>query len=611
MPLPNPWRFIKATFTPPRGRSERTTFSLGGRPIHGRQPAPPSEKTGKDRAQSGRPLSTSLEKNERLLKQVFHIPATSDVVFRNITCSVPRLKVTVAYVEGLAAFEKVFGSVLQPLMLLSPLRKGVERNPVKHLKDALLANGQVEEKATVEELIESIVAGDTVVLLQDRDRALVVETKGWEHRPVSEAVTERIVRGPQQGFVEVLRINTALVRSAVRSPDLIVEDISLGVRAKNRCALLYMDSLANEKAVAELRRRLNGIDTSEILTSGILEQFIESSHSLLPLIMSTERPDRAARYLMRGACAVLVSGDPFALILPVTLFTFLQSPEDDYVRWPYGNMIRAIRYIGFLLALYLPGLYVAVVNYHPEMIPTSLIMAIAASREPIPFPLSLEVILMYGSFELIREAGIRIPSPIGPTIGIVGALLIGEAAVAASIVSPILVIIISVTAVASFTLPNQELAMYTRLVTLIFLIAGATLGLLGIASVTYIMLCHASSLKSLGVPFLSPVTPRRAQSSYGVPVVPPWQAGKRPLELRPKDTTRQPPVARLWDKGEILKPSTRASALETGSPARGSQEGGQRGAGQPKQGTQASGSNRGSSPGEDGRHQDGTGKQPA
>lgn len=562
MRVPNPFSFVKAVFTPPKGRSERTSFSLGNRPIHGVEPPAPGDKSAKTPVKNAHPLSKDIDKNEKLLKDVFHVPDSSDVVFRDIVCAAPHLRITVAYVEGLASFDKVFASVLQPLMLLSSVRKGVVRDPVKQLKDALLVNGQVEEKKSIEELIEAMIVGDTALLIQGQDRALTVETKGWEHRTVGEAVTERIVRGPQQGFVEVLRVNTALIRSMIATPDLVVENVDLGVRARNKCALLYMAGLANPKAVAEARRRLHGINTAEILTSGTLEQYFESSHSLLPLCLSTERPDRVAHFLMLGACAIIVSGDPFALVAPVSFLTFLHSPEDNYIRWPYGNLLRAVRLVGLLLVIYMPGLYVAVVNYHPELIPTSLIMAIAASRETIPFPLSFEVVIMFLGFELIREAGIRIPSPIGPTIGIVGALLIGEAAVAASIVSPILVIIVAFTAVASFTIPSQELAMFTRLGTLIFIAVGATLGLYGVVALTYVMLCHAFSLKSLGMPYFSPVTPVRPGYAYGFPVIPPWQAGTRPAELRPKDLKRQPDDSTLWDEGQTLPPSTRSSRLE-------------------------------------------------
>lgn len=574
MRVPNPWKAVKAAFTPPKGKSERTSFSLGERPIHGMEPPPPSQKKEKAGEREGHPVEKKIEKNEEMLKKVFHVPASSDVVFRDLVVSQPRVRVTVAYVEGLANSDKVLNSVLQPLMLLSSIRKPDERDPVKQMKDALLTSGQVEEKTTYEELVESMIVGDSVVLIDGQDRALAVETKGWEHRMVNEAVSERIVRGPQQGLVEVLRINTALIRSILQTPDLVIENVDLGVTSRNRCAMLYVDSIANSKVVAELRRRLNGLDTSDVLTSGVLEQLIEVHHSLFPTTMSTERPDRVARFLLQGACAVLVSGDPFAIVIPVSFFSFIQSPEDVYIRWPYGNFLRAIRYLGFFLVVYLPGLYVAIVNYHPEMVPTSLIMAIAASREPIPFPLAAEVLMMYAGFELIREAGIRIPSPIGPTIGIVGALLIGEAAVSASVVSPIMVIVVAVTAVSSFTIPNQEMAMFTRVATLLVIIVGATLGLLGIVTLTYIMVCHATSLMSLGIPYIGPASPVRGKSAYSPEVVPAWRDSERAPGLRPKDLTRQAPTARLWDKGEILKPSTKASQLKTNEGTNRSEKGG-------------------------------------
>lgn len=550
--VPNMWKIVKDAVTPPKGRPERARFSLGNRPVPGQEPSPEAQKKAESQ---GTRLSKNLDENAAVLKRTFHVPETSDVVFRELKCADPIIRVVVAYVEGMSAFDKLFRCVLQPIMLLSPLRKRDERNSLKYLEAALLPNGQVERKETIEEIVESMVMGDALVLIEGSSTALIVETKGWEHRSVGEAVSERIVRGPQQGFVEVLRSNTALVRSIIQTPDLIVESLDLGVTAKTKCALLYVKTIANSKIVAECRRRILSLDVSEIFTSGQLEQFIESTHTLLPTILSTERPDRVAHFLMQGMCAVIVAGDPFALVVPVTFFTFTHSPEDNYIRWPFGNVLRIIRYVSLLVTVFLPGLYVAIVNYHPEMIPTTLMMAIAASREPIPFPLSVEVLVMYFGFELIREAGIRIPGPIGPTIGIVGALLIGDAAVSASIVSPILVIVIAVTAVASFTLPNLELAMFTRVATLVFIVAGATFGMLGVVALTYVLLSQAFALNSLGVPFLTPQAPMRSTAGYGPMVRPPWAMGTRPRYLRPKNVVRQGEESRLWDKGKTLQPA--------------------------------------------------------
>ncbi len=320
--LSNPWKRLVSLITPARGKHERLPFSLGGRPIHGKNP--PVKKIAPS---DGTEIPKKVKDSMSLLKQVFHIPYTSDVVFREIACARPSVKVVVAYIEGLADSSKVQSSVLEPLLLLSSIRDYNAKDPVDYLKDALLASGQVEEKQTVEELVEGMISGDTVVLLDGREVALTVETKGWEHRTVGESLSERIVRGPQQGFVEVMRINTAIIRSILQSPDLVVENVDLGVTSLNRCALLYMKNIANDKAVAELRRRLKSLYVSEILTSGVLEQLIETRKALIPTILSTERPDRVARFLMQGSCAVIVAGDPFVLVLPVNVLAFIHSPE--------------------------------------------------------------------------------------------------------------------------------------------------------------------------------------------------------------------------------------------------------------------------------------------
>jgi spore germination protein KA len=537
--IPNPWQKALSLIVPKRGRSERDAFSLGERP---------ATRFQQPKAQhQGTPWSKDLDANVEQLSKIFHVPDSSDVVIREVSCANPHIRVAIAFLDGLANSDKVMTSVLQPLMLLSPIRKSNDGDPVAQIKDTLLASTQVETKHTVDECVEAMVSGDTVVLMQGHDTALAVETKGWEHRTVQEAVTERIVRGPQQGFVEVLRANTGLLRSMIRSPDLVVENIEVGRRTKTQCAIVYMAGIANDKIVTEVRRRITSIEIDAVLSSGSLEQLIETSHSLLPTMISTERPDRAAHFVLEGAIAILVAGDPFALIAPVTFSAFLHSPEDYYVRWPYGNVLRLIRVIALLIAVLLPGTYIAVTNYHQEMIPTVLLFSIAASRETVPIPLPLEVLLMYFGFDLIREAGIRIPSPFGPTISIVGALLIGEAAVSASLVSPIMVIVIAVTGVASFTIPNLEVGMLIRVATLIFIVAGSLLGLFGIVATVYIMFCKMASITSLGVPLFAPIAPKQRTEADVLTIGPIWTMETRPSFLRPKDLRRQPDIARQWD----------------------------------------------------------------
>ncbi len=546
MKIPKPWQTIKNLVFPRKGRSERTSFSLGERPI-------PGEKTGKAKQKQGDPWSKDLDANVSKVKQIFHLPNSSDVVIRELSCAEPRVRIAIAYIEGLANSDKILMSVLQPLMLLSSIRKPPEGDPIVQIKDALLLSGQVEIKHGIQESVGTMLHGDTIVLVEGDNRCLTIETKGWEHRSVQDAISERIVRGPQQAFVEVLRVNTALLRSMIRTSELVVENVEIGRRSKTQCAIIYIAGITNEKLVEEMRRRLSSIDVDAILSSGKLEQLIETSHSLLPTIISTERPDRAAHFILEGSIAVLVAGDPFALLAPVTIAAFLHSPEDHYVRWPYGNIFRIIRILALVIAIFLPGIYIGITNYHPEMIPPVLLLSLAAAREMVPIPLPFEVLLMYFGFELIREAGIRIPSPFGPTIGIVGALLVGEAAVSASLVSPIMVIVIAITGVASFTIPNQEVGMLIRVATLIFIIIGSLLGLFGIVAMAYVACCRLFSLTSLGVPFFAPVAPKQPASSDVFTVGPSWKMEFRPAFLRPKDQRKQPEFVRQWDIGEMQK----------------------------------------------------------
>ncbi len=545
MRLKNPWKAALSLVTPPRGRSERKQFSLGDRPIHGQMPKEqdPGNRT---------PIPKKLSEASSLLEDIFHVPGNSDVVFRQITCAKPHLKLVVAYIEGMSDTDTVRACVLNPLMLLSNIRKIDTRDPVEYLQEALLLSGQVQVREHVEEIVESMVQGNSVILVDGHDKVLVVETKGWKHRSVDAAQSERVVQGPQQGFIEVLRVNTGLIRSVVRSSDLVVEDLDLGVTVPNKGALLYMASIANDKMVAEARRRLGSLEVAAIHSSGVLEELVENSRSIIPTTYLTERPDRVARFLLEGSCAVIVDGDPFVMIWPINFFAFLQSPEDQTIGWPHGNILRLIRYISFLIVVLLPGLYVAILNYHSEMLPTQLLMAIAASREPIPVPLWLEVFIMYAGFELIREAGVRVPSLIGPTIGIVGALLIGDAAVKANLTSPTVVILIAITAVASFTIPNQQTVMLIRGMTFVFIVAGSLAGLYGIVACTYLYVSHASSLTSLGVPLLAPLAPE-GPKSVSSPFAPRSPIHRRAPFLRPKDRFRASPHPKGWDYGKTVE----------------------------------------------------------
>lgn len=265
----------------------------------------------------------------------------------------------------------------------------------------------------------------------------------------------------------------------------------------------------------------------------------------MPQVLSTERPDKTTNYLLEGRVCIIVNGSPYVLVVPGTLVDFISSPEDLNLKYQFSNMVKIVRIIGFIIALLLPGSYIAITNFHQELIPTELLFAIVASRESVPFPVFFEIILMEFSFELIREAGLRVPTPIGPTIGIVGALVLGQAAVEANIVSPILIIIVAITGISSFTIPDYSLSFHCRLLRFVYIILGYLLGFLGIAIGLFIHFLIMSSLKSFGYPYLQPYIPV-TRDYKGLLLSPAWQREHRADFLNTKRPKKQPKISMEW-----------------------------------------------------------------
>ncbi|MHB8170559.1 MAG: spore germination protein [Thermincolia bacterium] len=554
------------------------TFSLGDRPIYSgdkEQDEPKEQPESKVKHQGGflkpkKPLKvnqlkeegkpvidlndpkilTSLESNLTKLKARFHIPPNADIVIREFTIPLdPPLKVAIAFMEGLASRDTINSHILLPLMLLSNLDdKNFNQDDFSLVMDRLLPGNQVEEKDIFQDLVEGILAGTTMILLDGYNKGLLVETKGWEHRTVGRPNAENVVRGPQEAFVEHIRVNTALVRKRLRCDTLITEMVKVGRLSNVDCAILYLEGLTNPKLVEEVHRRIKDIDTDYITDSGTLEQFIEDNpFSIIPGQLYTERPDRVAAHLVEGHVAIMVDGDPFVLIVPVTFWSLLHAAEDAYIRWPYASLLRIIRVLAVLMTLLLPSFYIAIVNFHPEMIPTDLLLAVAASREIIPFPAVWEIIFMEISFELIREASIRIPSLIGPTLGIVGAIILGQAAVQANIISPLLVIIVALTGLGSFAIPNFSLSLAMRFLRFILLFFSGSFGFYGLAIAVFIVVIHICGQKTFGVPILSPVSPFRPPSKDLIIRRSAWQQEDRPWFMRTLFRKRQPKITRPWD----------------------------------------------------------------
>ncbi len=496
-------------------------------------------------------VSKSLQENLEYMKKVYSIPTNGDIVLRefDIVAKDKVLSAFILFFDGMTDRTVINMAILQPLMLLSGIDiKSKDNNVSDFIKNHLLPQNQLKITSKYIEVINEINFGGCGIFIDGIDEAYAADVKGWEHRGVSRPNTEMVIRGPQEGFNEILRVNTGLIRKILKDEDLIAESVILGKRSKTPCSLMYIKDIANDSLVNEVRRRLEDIKVDYIIDSGELEQLLEDSTLLpSPQILATERPDRVASALSEGRVAVVLHGSPFVLVMPVTFVTLLQSPEDSYIRYPYATLFRCIRMFGIFLSLLLPGLYMAITNFHQEMIPTDLLFAIEASREKVPFPSIVEILIMEISFELIREAGIRIPGPIGPTLGIIGALILGQAAVAANIVSPILIIIVAVTGIGSFAIPNFSLGYAFRALKFLYIFLGGIVGFFGISLGLFLHMLFMVNSKSFGVPFMAPFAPVTSQGiSDTITKSPIWKQERRPDFLNTKDEKKQPDISRTW-----------------------------------------------------------------
>ena len=445
-----------------------------------------------------------IEKNSQAIKDIMSIPLSSDAIYRDFTIhhKGKEVKAFLVYYEGIASGDSIDEFILQSLHLISPK----DKNDLKSvISDRLLSANQLSIETEFEKIMEMVNYGGCAVFADGMDVCYVLDVKGWQRRGISEPITESVIRGSQEAFIETMRINTGLVRRLVRQEKLICEAFSIGSKSRTPCNLLYIKNQTSEKTVNELRRRIKAIETEYITDSGELEQLLEDFTFVpSPQILSTERPDRAASALMEGKAVVILDGTPFVLIMPINAFDLVHTPEDKALRFPYANMVRFMRIIALFISLLLPAVLVAVCNFHPEAIPVHLMFAISASRSDVPFSLITELILFEAAFEIIREASIRIPSAAGNAMGIIGGLIIGQAAIDARLVSPIVIIIVALTGIGSFTIPNYSLTFAYRILKYVYIALAAVAGLLGIAAGLAVHLTALCNSQSFGVPFMAP-----------------------------------------------------------------------------------------------------------
>lgn len=490
------------------------------------------------------PLKLSLEDNLQELSR--RIGSSSDIVTRHYKSEAqPPLSLAFIYIDGLVNADTVNQSVLQSLMENSTLNGDqiTTEAAFNLIKEHILPVGGVKEARTLEVLLPLLFDGYTLILFEGLPVALAADTSGWEKRSINEPTSQGVIRGPKEGFTESLRTGTSMLRRRLKTTDLRIEEYKIGQRTGTGIALVYLKGLASEQVLTEIRRRLNAINTDAILESNYIEEFIQDGGlTPFPTIQNTERPDAIAGGILEGQVGIIIDGTPFALLAPSTFFNFFQSSEDYYQRYDISSFLRLIRYGAFFVSMLLPALYIAVTTFHQEMLPTTLLISLAAQREGVPLPAFAEALLMELTFDVLREAGVRMPRTIGPAISIVGALVLGQAAVSAGLVSAAMVIVVSFTAISNFVIPSLAIANSIRLIRFVMMFIAASLGLFGIMSFLMVLLIHMAGLRSFGVPYLSPVAPMIPRYLKDIFIrVPLWSMNMRPKTNLGKETRRQAP----------------------------------------------------------------------
>jgi spore germination protein KA len=487
-------------------------------------------------------LSKNLDDNLNKIRNI--LGQSSDVIIHKLRMgSHGTIDAGIVYIDGLVEKARINQDILQPLMFNMQLAEG--DNKRKHsdilgfIQSSVLTAADSALLKDISGVTDAVLSGNTVILIDGVNQALNINLRGWEIRSLEEPKNELAIRGPRLGFNETLRVNTALLRRIIRDPRLTFESLRIGQRSKTDVNIVYIKGLVDDGLIDEIKQRLNRIKTDVILDSGYIEQYIEDNPaSLFPQVGNTERPDVTAARILEGRAAILVDGSPFALTVPMLFIEAFQNPEDYYARPFFSSFVRWIRFLSFEFSLYLPAVYVALMSFHQELFPTPLLITVAAAKEGTPFPVSLEALLMIVLFEILREAGLRLPRSLGQAVSIAGTLVIGQAAVSAGLVGAPMVAVLASTAIASFVAPT--LADLGALLRIIFVILAGFLGMFGIIILTLELISQLAALRSFGVPYLSPATPPNLRDLKDTFIrVPLWAMKDRPESIGSPDIKRQ------------------------------------------------------------------------
>lgn len=506
-------------------------------------------------------IYSQIDANLKYIKTKYNTLINSDIITREFTLNTgsKQYKAFILYIDGMVDSQILNDFVLKPLMLKNKfcnnetskiiVQKGKKSNIANFIQDCLIPQNNIKQQSSFKDIFSGVNSGNCALFVDTLSVGFDIDVKGFKQRSISKPENEIVIKGPHEAFVENMRTNTTLLRRFTNNENLIIENTKVGKITQTNCAICYIKDIANDALVAETKYRLNNLEIDSLLSAGELEQLLTDTNSLgVPKILVSERPDYAVKSLLQGRVIILINGSPYALILPAILIDFLTSPEDTNLKPQFANFLKVVRIISSFFALLLPGLYIAITNFHREIIPTELLFSILSSRQSVPFPIIVEILIMEISFEIIREAGLRVPSPIGPTLGIVGALVLGQAAVSAAIVSPILIIIVAITGMSSFAIPDFTFSFHLRFFRFVFILLGFLAGFLGIGMGLFIYISSLCDLETFGVSYTIPYAPAVNSKNNGFMLSPIWKHEDRATYLATKKEKKQNKISMKWRK---------------------------------------------------------------
>lgn len=502
-------------------------------------------------------LVASLDANLEAVKRM--IGPSRDVAIRRLLLGARRVPAATIIIQEFSDNKLVdtLTEVLTVELLESSLRDTPADGLPEVVADRLLQSAKIDYADSLDDLWSLMIHGSTVILIDGYDRAIGCATEGVVYRAIEEPASETAVRGPRDGFIESIAVNISLIRRRLKTPNLWIEDFTVGSLTRTTVSMLYVKGLVHEELLDEVRQRIRRIRIDGILESLQIEELIEDHPlTLFPLVNRTERPDRVVSMLLEGRVAIAVDGTPFVLCAPAEFTMLLQAPDDYYEKVPAGSVLGVLRYMAFWGSILIPGLYIAVLTFHHELIPTELFIKIVASGEGVPFPVVIEVFLMEFVFEILREAGLRLPRAIGSAVTIVGALILGDTSINAGIASPPVVIVVSLTAISSFSTPNFSFSIAARLARFFFILLGGFYGLFGVQFGFLLLLVFLTSLRSFGYPYFAPFGPLILSDLKDMIYRTWWwDMTKRPFLVGSREPVRQRPgrLPRPWLEEEELE----------------------------------------------------------